>query len=115
MMHYFCGKPDNSPRRIRGNGIYTSYQHGEDNAGMHLISADLRWSRDDIAHVTREEVTNVREPKNMGPLSVQVDLNDNMIADKKWQWQKHKINTYTTVIGSSLQIILAGRLRLFPP
>jgi alkaline phosphatase D len=86
---------------------------------MHLISADLRWSRDDIAHVTREEVTNVREPKNMGPLSVQVDLNDNMIADKKWQWQwqwqKHKINTYTTMIGSSLQIILAGSLRLFPP
>jgi hypothetical protein len=54
----------------------------------------------------------------MSPLSVQVDLNDNMIAEKQWQWQKqeHKKayeKAYTTSIGASLQIILAGSFRSF--
>jgi hypothetical protein len=52
----------------------------------------------------------------MSPLSVQVDLNDNMIAEKQWQWQwqkqEHK-KAYTTSIGASLQIILAGSFRSF--
>jgi hypothetical protein len=33
MMYNFVGEPDNSPRRIKGNGIYITYQYGEDDMG----------------------------------------------------------------------------------
>ena len=103
----FWGESENSPRRTREDGIYTSYTYGEGEESIHVILPDLRWNRDDIAHVTREEYANEREPKNMGPYKVHSDPEASMIGEKQWQWLEEQLQkpARIKVIGSSLQLL----------
>ncbi|RUO73418.1 alkaline phosphatase D family protein [Idiomarina ramblicola] len=103
----FWGEPENSPRRTREDGIYTSYTYGEGEESIHVILPDLRWNRDDIAHVTREEYASDREPKNMGPYKVHSDPDASMIGEKQWQWIEKELQkpARIKVIGSSLQLL----------
>jgi alkaline phosphatase D len=107
IMLNFWDEPQNSARRTREDGIYTSYQYGEGDESIHVILPDLRWNRDDIAHVTTEEYTEVREPKNMGPYSVHCNPNASMIGEQQWLWleQELKKPARIKVIGSSLQLL----------
>jgi len=107
IMLNFWDEPKNSPRRTREDGIYTSYHYGEGDESIHVILPDLRWNRDDIAHVTNDEYTRDREPKNMGPYSVHSDASASMIGEKQWQWleQELKKPARIKVIGSSLQLL----------
>ncbi|PWW36442.1 alkaline phosphatase D [Idiomarina loihiensis] len=103
----FWGEPEDSPRRTREDGIYTSYTYGEGEESIHVILPDLRWNRDDVAHVTREEYANDREPKNMGPYKVHSDPKASMIGEKQWQWLEKELQkpARIKVIGSSLQLL----------
>ncbi|MCA1766846.1 MAG: alkaline phosphatase family protein [Idiomarina sp.] len=103
----FWGEPEDSPRRTREDGIYTSYTYGEGEESIHVILPDLRWNRDDIAHVTREEYANEREPEKMGPYKVHSDPDASMIGEKQWQWLEQELQkpARIKVIGSSLQLL----------
>ncbi|MDV6317032.1 alkaline phosphatase D family protein [Idiomarina sp. HP20-50] len=103
----FWGEPEDSVRRTRDSGIYTSYTYGEGEESIHVILPDLRWNRDDIAHVTREQYVNERKPENMGPYTPVNDPNASMIGEKQWQWLEQELQkpARIKIIGSSLQLL----------
>ncbi|WP_404396932.1 alkaline phosphatase D family protein [Idiomarina loihiensis] len=103
----FWEEPENSPRRTREHGIYTSYTYGEGEESIHVILPDLRWNRDDIAHVTRSEYSNERAPKNMGPYIPDNTNSATMIGEKQWEWLEKELQKpgRIKVIGSSLQLL----------
>lgn len=103
----FWGEPEQSLRRSREDGIYTAYEYGEGDQRIHVILPDLRWNRDDIAHVTRAQYATERKPKNMGPYSVHSDPKASMLGEKQWQWLEAELQkpSRLKVIGSSLQLL----------
>ncbi|MGX5914027.1 alkaline phosphatase D family protein [Aliidiomarina sp. Khilg15.8] len=107
VMLNFWEEPEDSPRRTREDGIYTSYTYGEGEESIHVILPDLRWNRDEIAHVSPQEYKSVREPNKMGPYKPHSGANATMIGEKQWQWLEEELQKpgRIKVIGSSIQLL----------
>jgi alkaline phosphatase D len=103
----FWQEPENSPRRTREDGIYTSYLYGEGEQSIRVILPDLRWNRDAIAHVSPDEYTSKRKPNKMGPYKANSNPNASMLGEKQWQWLEQELQKpgRIKVIGSSLQLL----------
>ena len=107
IMLNFWEEPQDSLRRSREDGIYTSYTYGQGDKSIQVILPDLRWNRDTIDHVSRSDYSKVRKPKNMGPYKAHSDPNASMIGEKQWLWLEAELQkpARIKVIGSSLQFL----------
>lgn len=103
----FWNAPEDSPRRTRPDGIYTSKMYGEGDQRIQVIMPDLRWNRDDINHVTREQYINERAPKNLGPYIPHEDTSKSMLGEKQWEWLEKQLQkpARIKIIASSLQLL----------
>lgn len=106
----FFEEPENSERRSRDSGIYTSYYFGEGEQRVQLILTDLRWNR--------------TEPKALGWYEYLMSLIDSrgpylpttsantgqeatMLGEPQWQWLTAELQKPAAIriIASSLQVI----------
>lgn len=103
----FWQEPEQSERRTREDGIYTSYMYGEGEQSVQVILPDLRWNRPEINHVSKLEYIAKRVPKNMGPYSVSKDKSASMLGEAQWQWLEKELlkPARIKVIASSLQLL----------
>lgn len=103
----FWGAEEDSPRRTRPDGIYTSKMYGEGEQRIHVIMPDLRWNRDDMKHVSREEYANERAPNNLGPYIAHDDMSKSMLGEKQWKWLEEELKkpARVKIIASSLQLL----------
>lgn len=107
LMLDFWGEPEESPRRHRPDGIYTSKMFGEGEQRVHVIMPDLRWNRDDIRHVTTEQYKSQRAPNNLGPYIKHEDRTKSMLGEAQWQWLEEELKkpARVKIIASSLQLL----------
>ncbi len=91
LMLDFWHEPKDSPRYTRPDGIYTSYMYGEGKQKVHVIMPDLRWNRDTIDHVTRQEYMSEKAPLNMGPYLPDTTETKSMLGEKQWQWLEQEL------------------------
>ncbi|MGM0526082.1 MAG: alkaline phosphatase D family protein [Pseudomonadota bacterium] len=103
----FWEVPEESKRRTRKDGIYTSEMYGEGEQKIHVIMPDLRWNRDDLKHVSRDEYANERAPNNLGPYIPHDDMSKSMLGEKQWEWLEQQLQkpSRVKVIASSLQLL----------
>ena len=103
----FWQEPENSPRRHREDGIYTSYVYGEQGQRVQVILPDLRWNRPEINEVSKFKYLTSRRPKNMGPYEIHTDPEASMLGEKQWLWLEEQLQQPADirVIGSSLQVL----------
>ena len=107
LMLDFWGEPEDSARRTRPDGIYTAKFYGEGEQRIHVIMPDLRWNRDDLKHVTREQYANERAPNNLGPYVPHDDKSKSMLGEAQWQWLEQQLQkpARIKIIASSLQLL----------
>ncbi|GAC22211.1 alkaline phosphatase D family protein [Paraglaciecola arctica] len=107
LMLDFWQEPENSIRRTREDGIYTSYLYGEGQQSIRVILPDLRWNRDPLSHVSPEEYASERKPNKMGPYKASSDINASMLGEKQWLWLEQELQKpgRIKVIGSSVQLL----------
>jgi alkaline phosphatase D len=107
LMLDFWQEPKNSMRYSRDSGIYTAYMYGEGEQKVHVILPDLRWNRDTLNHVSKQEYTLERKPNNMGPYSPSTVKNASMLGEKQWLWLEEELKKPSAIkiIGSSLQLL----------
>ena len=103
----FWHEPKNSPRYTRPDGIYTSYMYGEGKQKIQVIMPDLRWNREPINHVSREQYYKVKVPLNMGPYLPDTTGTKSMLGEKQWQWLEQELQKTAAIkiIASSLQLL----------
>lgn len=103
----FWDVPEDSERRHREDGIYTSTMYGEGEQKIHVILPDLRWNRDDLNHVTRQQYAEERAPNNLGPYVKHDDRQKSMLGEKQWQWLEEELKkpSRVKIIASSLQLL----------
>jgi alkaline phosphatase D len=106
MLNYF-NEPKDSIRRSRDDGIYTSYFYGDAPHRVQVIMPDLRWNRDDLKHLTREEYMLKKKPNNQGPYEPHTDPSHKMLGDKQWAWLEAELQKPADVriLASSLQLL----------
>jgi len=107
LMLDFWHEPKNSARYSRKDGIYTAYMYGDKDHKVQVIMPDLRWNRQPISHVTKEQYQNDRKPKQMGPYSPDPSGQKSMLGDKQWQWLEKELQkpAKLKIIASSLQLL----------
>lgn len=107
LMLDFWNEPKNSARYSRKSGIYTAYMYGENKKKVHVILPDLRWNRDTLNHVSKENYELKRKPNNMGPYSPSDVKNASMLGEEQWQWLESELKkpSVIKIIGSSLQLL----------
>lgn len=107
LMLDFWHEPKTSPRYTRKSGIYTAYTYGEDKQKVHVILPDLRWNRDALNSVSKQDYISDRKPKNMGPYSPSVVKNASMLGEEQWQWLENELQKPSAIkiIASSLQLL----------
>lgn len=107
LMLDFWKEPENSPRRTRPDGIYTSYVYGEKGQRVQVILPDLRWNRPQIEEVSTLEYLLKRKPDNLGPYSRHPDPEASMLGEAQWRWfeEQLKVPADVRIIGSSLQVL----------
>jgi alkaline phosphatase D len=81
----FFGEPENSARRTREGGIYTSYQYGPQGQRVQVILLDTRWARTPINTVSEAEAKE-REEVGAGPYTATVGKNAWMLGEAQWRW-----------------------------
>lgn len=107
LMLDFWQEPEDSLRRTREDGIYTSYLYGEGEQSIRVILPDLRWNRDPLSHVSPAEYASERKPNKMGPYKANSDINASMLGEKQWLWLEQELQkpARIKVIGSSVQLL----------
>ncbi|GHF25047.1 hypothetical protein GCM10017044_19780 [Kordiimonas sediminis] len=102
----FFEEPEDSPRRRKDDGIYTSYMYGEGDTAVQVILLDLRWNRTPISHVSAKEAKR-RDQMGFGPYVPLLDPSSTILGEKQWQWLEAELQkpARLRVIGSSLQFI----------
>ncbi|WP_339770211.1 alkaline phosphatase D family protein [uncultured Paraglaciecola sp.] len=106
MLDYF-NEPQDSIRRTRSDGIYTSYVFGSAPKRIQVIMPDLRWNRDALAHVTPSEYRQVKAPQHLGPYLPHTDTSQKMLGNAQWQWLEEQLQQPADVriLASSLQLL----------
>ncbi|WJG09608.1 alkaline phosphatase D family protein [Aliiglaciecola sp. LCG003] len=107
LMLDFWQEPEESPRRTRPDGIYTSYIYGADDQSVQVIMPDLRWNRDELNSVGWFENSTKRLPQNMGPYKPSDKKNASMLGEAQWQWLEAELKkpAKIKIIASSLQLL----------
>ncbi len=103
----FWQEPSDSARRIREDGIYTSYFYGEGAQTVQVIMPDLRWNRPALNSVSKADYLSKRKPADQGPYSPSLDPQASMLGEKQWQWLESELKKPASikVIASSLQLL----------
>lgn len=106
MLDYF-NEPQDSLRRTRSDGIYTSYMYGQAPRRVQVIMPDLRWNRDALAHVTPSEYQELKAPQNLGPYLAHTDTTQKMLGEPQWQWLEEQLKqpAEVRILASSLQLL----------
>jgi alkaline phosphatase D len=96
-----------SPRRTREDGIYTSYIFGQAPHRVQIILPDLRWNRSPLISVSTEEYNKFRKPAHKGPYLPYRDTSKIMLGEKQWQWLKEQLRkpAEIRIFASSLQVL----------
>jgi alkaline phosphatase D len=107
MMLDFFAEPMNSERRIRPDGIYTSYLYGSSGRVVQVILLDLRWNRGALVEVADPMRRQQREQENRGPYEVNLDTEADLLGDAQWRWieQQLQVEADVHIIGSSIQLL----------
>lgn len=107
LMLDFWHEPKDSARYTRKSGIYTAYMYGEGKQKVHVILPDLRWNRDALNPVTKQDYILDRKLKNMGPYSPSLVKNASMLGEEQWQWLESELQKPSAIkiIGSSIQLL----------
>lgn len=107
LMLDFWNEPKNSIRYTRKDGIYTSYMYGNTDQKIHVIMPDLRWNRDKLNSVGKENYLFERKPRNMGPYSPSESAKASMLGETQWQWLEKELQRPAKIklIASSLQLL----------
>jgi alkaline phosphatase D len=107
LMLDFWQEPKKSLRYTQKNGIYTAYMVGGSENSVHVILPDLRWNRDTLTSVGRDDYQTKRKPINMGPYSPNLTKNASMLGEVQWQWLEKELQkpSKIKIIASSLQLL----------
>ena len=103
----FFGEPQDSVRRQRADGAYTSYMLGETGQEVHIIMPDLRYNRGALNSVGRLEYVTQRGPNQQGPYSPSAILGASMLGEQQWEWLEQELAKPADVkiIASSIQVL----------
>lgn len=103
----FWQEPENSSRRTRPDGIYTSYFYGEGKQKVQVIMPDLRWNRDKLNSVSEIEYYTQRKLANQGPYSPTKVKGASMLGETQWLWLEEELKKPAAIklIASSLQLL----------
>lgn len=102
----FFEEPENSQRRTRDSGIYTSYYFGEGDKRVQLILTDLRWNRTAPAELTwYEYLWSLVNSK--GPYLATRGEGASLLGEAQWAWLAQELQKPAAVriVASSLQVI----------
>lgn len=103
----FWNEPADSARRSRPDGIYTSYEYGEDGQKVQLILLDLRWNRTSLVEIEDTAKREARLMQDMGPYDANLSAAATMLGETQWQWlqQQLEVDADLRIIGSSIQLL----------
>jgi len=103
----FWNVPKNSPRRRKGDGIYTSYLYGPEESRVHIILPDLRYNRDALRSVDSRKKFQQKDLAGQGPYLPITNKTSTMLGEAQWVWleQQLQIPSKIKIIGSSVQYI----------
>lgn len=103
----FWNEPEDSDRRTRPDGIYTSYDYGEAGQKVQLILLDLRWNRSSLVEVTDPAKREARLAQAMGPYDANLSAAATMLGEAQWQWLQRQleVDADLRIIGSSIQLL----------
>jgi alkaline phosphatase D len=102
----FWQEPQDSPRRSRDSGIYTSYHYGEEGQRVQVILPDLRWNRPALNSIGEWGYRIQSLFNNKGPYRPSDDT-VSMLGEAQWQWLEQELlkPSEIKIIASSLQLI----------
>lgn len=103
----FWNEPEESERRSRPDGIYTSYEYGERGQKVQLILLDLRWNRTPLVEIEDMAKREARLAQDIGPYDADLSAAATMLGEPQWQWlqQQLEVDVDLRIIGSSIQLL----------
>lgn len=103
----FWNIPQDSPRRRKSDGIYTSRLYGPEERRVHVILPDLRYNRTPLRTVGSRAEAREKDLAGQGPYLPLTDKDSTMLGEAQWAWleQQLQIPAKIKIIGSSLQYI----------
>lgn len=103
----FFDEPENSPRRTRPDGIYTSYAFGPEGRRVQVILLDVRWNRSPQTRVSDSVYAEERKPNNQGPYVPSDDPDATMLGVAQWAWLEARLREPADlrVVCSSLPVL----------
>ena len=103
----FWNEPQDSERRTRPDGIYTSYEYDEGGHKVQLILLDLRWNRTPLVEIEDAAKREARLAQDMGPYEASLNATATMLGETQWQWlqQQLEVDADLRIIGSSIQLL----------
>ncbi|WP_133468500.1 alkaline phosphatase D family protein [Paraglaciecola marina] len=106
MLDYF-NVPQNSPRRTRSDGIYTSHILNQSGMKVQLILPDLRWNRSPLKSVNKEDYITIKAPNNLGPYVPHTNKSISMLGEPQWLWLEQQLQQVADVriLATSLQFL----------
>ncbi|MEZ4682030.1 MAG: alkaline phosphatase D family protein [Caldilineaceae bacterium] len=105
----FFGEPANSERRLREDGIYTSYMYGPIGQRVQVILLDTRWNRSPLMRVS-EEAYAARRRERIGPYTATTDPAAQLLGEEQWQWLAAQLRqpAELRLIGTSIPFLQEG-------
>ena len=106
MLDYFS-VPNDSPRRTRTDGIYTSHILTQADKKVQIILPDLRWNRGPLDSVGRIKYMFNKAPNNLGPYEPSKDESTTMLGETQWQWLEQQLQQPADIriLATSLQFL----------
>ena len=103
----FFDEPDNSERRSRPDGLYTSRNYQVGSHSVQLILLDLRWNRSALSKLVDRKQLKDLNTKNIGPYLVNTYAGATLMGahQQKWLAAQLKEPADVTIIGSSIQVL----------
>lgn len=103
----FWQESEDSPRRNRQDGIYTSYFYGEGEDLVQVIMPDLRWNRPALNKVSDLWYFLKSFVSTSGPYRPVEDPKASMLGESQWRWLEQELlkPAKIKIIASSLQLL----------
>jgi alkaline phosphatase D len=97
----------NSQRRLRKDGIYTSYLFGPAGRRVQVILLDLRWNRTPLTKVATQAEADERVSRKMGPYLPDSGSDSVFLGQEQWSWLAEQMQQPADIriIGSSVQVL----------
>ena len=103
----FFDEAQDSARRNRPDGIYTSYFYGPPGQRVQVILLDLRWNRSPLVEVTSSARLAERTAAQMGPYEASLSASAELLGEAQWLWleQQFQEPAELRIVGSSIQLL----------